>query len=81
MTWRLARIVLSACSIVFIGAACVLAADWPQWRGPNRDGKLSDFKAPATWPAQLTQKWKAAVGAGDAIVIKGQDSLTAYSIE
>ena len=38
-------------------------ADWPQWRGPNRDGSTS-FTAPASWPQQLTQKWKVDVGLG-----------------
>ncbi|MBK9140149.1 MAG: PQQ-like beta-propeller repeat protein [Verrucomicrobia bacterium] len=40
------------------------AADWPQWRGANRDGKVSDFKAPATWPKELSQKWRVVVGDG-----------------
>ena len=39
--------------------------DWPQWRGPNRDGKLSGFVAPQSWPKELTQKWKVPVGIGD----------------
>ncbi|OFV93560.1 MAG: hypothetical protein A3H95_09380 [Acidobacteria bacterium RIFCSPLOWO2_02_FULL_64_15] len=38
-------------------------ADWPQWRGPNRDAAGS-FTVPATWPEQLTQKWKVEVGLG-----------------
>ena len=46
-------------------AAIVSAQDWPQWRGANNDGKAAGFKAPATWPAQLTPKWKQTVGAGD----------------
>jgi len=41
------------------------ADDWPQWRGLNRDGKATGFKAPPTWPKDLTQKWKVAVGIGD----------------
>jgi outer membrane protein assembly factor BamB len=41
-----------------------IAQDWPQWRGPNRDAKASGFKAPATWPAELAQKWKVNVGGG-----------------
>jgi len=24
--------------------------DWPQWRGPKRDARVTGFKAPATWP-------------------------------
>jgi outer membrane protein assembly factor BamB len=42
------------------------AQDWPQWRGPNRDGKASGFNAPKTWPKELNQKWKVTVGSGDA---------------
>src|SRR5882672_2424158 len=38
-------------------------ADWPQWRGPNRDAAGS-LAVPATWPDQLTQKWKVTVGLG-----------------
>src|SRR5438105_3975295 len=47
-------------------ASCALAQDWPQWRGPNRDAKATGFKAPKTWPKELTQKWKVTVGSGDA---------------
>jgi outer membrane protein assembly factor BamB len=46
------------------GSVTLLAQDWPQWRGANGEAKAS-FKAPATWPAQLTQKWKQTVGLGD----------------
>lgn len=42
------------------------APAWPQWRGPARDGVASSFTPPATWPAQLTKKWEATVGAGHA---------------
>ncbi|MGD0655427.1 MAG: PQQ-binding-like beta-propeller repeat protein [Thermoguttaceae bacterium] len=52
--------------VVLIGAACVSAQDWPQWRGLNRDGKVTGFTAPETWPKELTQKWKTTVGLGDA---------------
>lgn len=40
------------------------APAWSQWRGPARDGVASAFTVPATWPAQLTKKWEATVGAG-----------------
>jgi outer membrane protein assembly factor BamB len=42
------------------------AQDWPQWRGPNRDGKITGFTVPATWPQQLKQLWKVQVGLADA---------------
>jgi len=44
--------------------AVPLAADWPQWRGSNRDGVSRDFAAPSTWPATLRENWKVTVGEG-----------------
>ena len=52
--------------LLLVSLESVAAADWPQWRGPARDGVASSFTAPATWPAQLTKKWDATVGAGHA---------------
>jgi len=51
---------------VMVAASCVFAQDWPQWRGANRDGKTTGFTAPQTWPQALVQKWRTAVGSGDA---------------
>ncbi len=42
----------------------VHAEDWPQWRGPHRDAKVTSFKAPASWPKELKQQWKLSVGDG-----------------
>ena len=53
--------------MAFALAGFILAAagdDWPQWRGPNRDGKAAGFKAPKTWPKELSKKWKVTVGEG-----------------
>jgi outer membrane protein assembly factor BamB len=57
------------------GAAAQNAGpDWPQWRGPQRDGTLTSFTEPKTWPAALTQRWKIPVGEGYAtpIVVGGR---------
>ena len=65
--------------VVLIGATCVFAQDWPQWRGANRDGKASGFTAPATWPKELTQKWKTTVGLGDSSPALVGDKLYVFA--
>jgi len=50
---------------LLLGSRGASAQDWPQWRGPNRDNKVTGFVVPATWPTALTKKWKADVGAGE----------------
>src|SRR4051794_1876506 len=56
----------AACAVLGMsGGVFVVGADWPQWRGPNRDGRVTDFKAPQTWPKELKQQWKQSVGGGD----------------
>ncbi|MCX6225800.1 MAG: PQQ-like beta-propeller repeat protein, partial [Bacteroidia bacterium] len=50
------------------------STDIPGWRGANRDGKITGFKAPATWPKELTKVWEVTVGLGDAspVLVKGK---------
>jgi outer membrane protein assembly factor BamB len=60
--------------IAVAGLTAVLSAqnaalDWPQWRGPNRDGTLASFTEPRAWPESLTRKWKVDVGTGYATPI------------
>ncbi|HOU01607.1 MAG TPA: PQQ-like beta-propeller repeat protein [Bacteroidales bacterium] len=52
--------------VVMISAVNAFSQDWSQFRGPGRDSKVTGFKAPAKWPAELTLKWKITVGTGDA---------------
>jgi outer membrane protein assembly factor BamB len=44
--------------------ALVWAQDWPQWRGPNRDGISGAFSEPRVWPEKLRLKWRVNVGEG-----------------
>ena len=53
-----------AIGVLLVSLESALWADWPQWRGPARDGVASALTVPTTWPAQLTKKWQATVGLG-----------------
>jgi outer membrane protein assembly factor BamB len=48
-------------------------ADWPQWRGPHRDGVVRAVRAPAKWPRALKEEWRVEVGEGIAspVVVGG----------
>jgi len=62
-TFRLFLPVLFVALFIWMTAPVVWSQDWPQWRGPDRDGAGS-FDAPATWPDSLEQQWKVDVGLG-----------------
>jgi outer membrane protein assembly factor BamB len=55
--FRLALSLLSA-------AAVLQAQEYPQWRGPQRDGSAGGFVEPATWPEKLMRQWSVEVGEG-----------------
>jgi outer membrane protein assembly factor BamB len=50
--------------VLSVNVSSANAQDWPQWRGPNRDGKTAGFKTPAAWPAKLVKKWDLTIGSG-----------------
>ena len=52
-------------TLIGIVAVCLLGADWPQWRGPNRDGVAPGLAFPEKWPSAAPKElWKAPVGLG-----------------
>ncbi|HOT73611.1 MAG TPA: PQQ-like beta-propeller repeat protein [Anaerohalosphaeraceae bacterium] len=61
---KLSKSSMFCCVIFFWLGSVSFSADWPQWRGPQRDGKASGFSAPSQWPAELKQKWSVPVGLG-----------------
>jgi outer membrane protein assembly factor BamB len=73
----------------FVGLALVLefsmrlvsqsSPEWPQFRGPNRNGVATIFSAPRAWPDQLTRKWKTDVGEGYATPILVRDRLYVFT--
>ena len=46
-------------------AGAQTSTDWPQWRGPKRDGSIG-AELPAQWPEELKKRWEIPVGAGHA---------------
>jgi len=72
-------IVAMAVGVILAGATGALAQDWPQWRGANRDGKVTGFTAPQTWPKELAQKWKTTVGTGDSTPALVGDKLYVFA--
>ena len=70
---------LVVCLVILICAAAALGQDWPQWRGAARDGKVTGFTAPKTWPKALKQAWKTEVGSGDATPALVGDKLYVFA--
>ncbi len=70
--------------IAVLAAAAALAPeaagqDWPQWRGPNRDGAVACFSEPDAWPEGLTARWTVSVGQGYATPILVGDRIYMYT--
>src|SRR6476646_22989 len=62
--------VRTVCVFLSVGAAHALlvtpgrSQDWPQWRGPNRDGVVHGVTVPEKLPKTLTEEWKVTVWVG-----------------
>jgi outer membrane protein assembly factor BamB len=70
-----------AFSTLLLAGSGVQAQDWPQWRGPNRDGKATGFSAPATWPKELAKTWSVTVGDGVATPALVGDKLYVFALQ
>jgi len=55
----------------------LIAADWPEWRGPHRDGVVTE--EPKAWPEKLNRKWKTEVGIGHASPIMAGGSIYEFA--
>lgn len=56
-----------------------LKADWPQWRGPNRDGMVKNAAIPTVWPKALKEEWKVTVGIGHASPIESSGKIYVFA--
>lgn len=72
-------ILAAAFTLLWLLTAAIRAEDWPQWRGPNRDGVWSETGILDSFPADgLKIRWRAPVGPGwsSPVVAKGRVYLT-----
>jgi outer membrane protein assembly factor BamB len=70
---------ITAAAFALATSVTISAQDWPQWRGPNRDGVVTAFKAPAAWPASLTRRWQIEVGSGYATPLVVGDRVFTFT--
>lgn len=61
---RTCPVIALALAGMSVVAGAQAPAEWPQWRGVNRDGVIGTFTAPRAWPEQLTRRWTVEVGTG-----------------
>lgn len=73
------RLAASLLAALLADAASLAAQDWPQWRGPRRDGAVDAFVPPASWPDTLTRGWRVEVGTGYASPLVIGDRLFVFS--
>ncbi len=66
------------CVCLVLGTSLLLAADWPQFLGPNRDGRSTETGLLASWPKEgppelwdkkLGEGWASPVVAGDRLIV------------
>jgi outer membrane protein assembly factor BamB len=78
---------LSTPALRLVGTLAILlpalaAADWNQWRGPNRDGTFSGATLPAAWkPDSLAKQWRLTVGEGHASPVIAGDRVYVFARE
>ena len=66
MAMKKLNLLLSTFIILLFSCSNLFSQDWTQFRGSGRDSKVTGFKMPKAWPAELKQIWKISVGTGDA---------------
>ena len=60
-----------AALLLCLSMSATVAAQWPQWRGPARDGAVPAALVPKAWPSALTEGWSVAVGEGYSTPVVG----------
>jgi len=67
---------LNLCCLIILPVVCPLrAADWNQWRGPQRDGIARGWSLPDALPEKLEKVWSIQVGSGHSSPLLNGDKL------
>lgn len=61
--------------VALVSVSFMVLPDGNGWRGPNRDGKITGFEVPDSWPGQLNMQWQVDVGLGDASPILADEKI------
>src|SRR5918997_555868 len=69
---RLVSRIAAGAIVVAMSLTVTLAADWPEWRGPSRDGRSAETNLPTRWsPQGENLAWRIPVGSRSAPVAFG----------
>lgn len=67
---------------MLLGALAILAAEWPQFRGPNRDGNWDESGILETFPREgLKVRWRQPVGGGWSSPVVVQARVFVFDVE
>src|SRR5512144_986349 len=83
--WAVPTVPRCGALAVAVTLACVTTnaqqrpTDYPQWRGPARNGSASAFEVPRTWPERLVRKWRVTVGEGYATPLLVGDTIYTFT--
>jgi outer membrane protein assembly factor BamB len=66
---------------LLLDAAAPEVPDWVQWRGPHRDAVSGPRESWGAWPADLNQRWRVEIGAGQSSPVVAGSSVFLFSRE
>jgi outer membrane protein assembly factor BamB len=58
------RLFSSFILVLLTATVTATAQDWTQWRGPGRDGSVTNKNTPPSWPESLQRTWRVEIGEG-----------------
>lgn len=67
--------------ILFIHIQAIHAQDWPQWRGPNRNGVLPNHLIAGSNPEGLSKVWQISIGSGYSSPVVGGNKIFLHTRE